>query len=180
LDNLNALDVKIIWDQTDLDNHEAYPIASDNLAVIVNQANPISSLTKGELIEIYRQQQKSWTDKSGAIRELSLWVYGEHDPVQKAFATIFSNNPLKIGSVNIAPDPDAIVSAISSDPNALGFIPRSWLVNGLREVTITPPLLDSYPILVVLPDQANDPDRLLIACLQGPIGQKALKQYYEN
>lgn len=180
LDDLNPFDLIIMWNETGLDVHEAYPIASDKLTVIVNSDNPISSLSREQLLEIYRQEQKTWTAPSGASQEISLWTYLEDDPVQKAFESVITDNPLKFGSVNVAPDPNAMVGAIQSDPNGLGFIPRSWLVDGLKELTVTPPLLNSYPILAILPDQVNDSSRSLVACLQAPTGQKALMKYYDN
>jgi hypothetical protein len=180
LDNLNPSTLIIMWNETGLDGHEAHPIASDKLLVIVNPDNPISSLRREQLLEIYLQEQKSWTVPSGASQEISLWAYIEDDPVQKAFESVLSDIPLKFRSVNIAPDPKAMVATIKSDPNALGFIPRSWLVDGIKELTITPPLMDSYPILAILPDQMNDPSRSLVGCLQAPTGQKPLMNYYNN
>lgn len=60
------------WDDEEW-NFDYYPIGLDALVFIVNEANPINSLTQQQLIDIYSGKTTNWSAVGGSDREIAAF-----------------------------------------------------------------------------------------------------------
>ena len=82
----------------------------------------------------------------------------------------------------IAPTSEAMLESISSDPGAIGFIPRSWITSDVQPIQIDPDLQIALhkPLLALTPTEPAGELKALVACLQSGSGQDKLAAYYEK
>ena len=100
-------------------------VGSEQIVVIVNKANPLEQLSNDEVGLIYAGQLSTWTDGSG--QPIQVWVLPEGDPVRRIFdQAILHTQPLTSQAI-LAPDPTAMLEAVSKNPNSIGYLPASFL-----------------------------------------------------
>jgi hypothetical protein len=134
-------------------------VGREQIDVIVNRDNPISQLSTSELSSIFSGQQITWNDTSA--QPIQLWVLPEGDPVRSIFdQAVLQTLPLSSEAM-LAPDPTAMLEAISQDVNSIGFLPASFL-NSIGSV-------DPGEVQIVQLDQSLESafDQPVIAITQG-------------
>jgi hypothetical protein len=113
--------------QTDPSDRAGYrsQVGREQIVVVVNQKNPISKLTGAELRLIFSGQQSTWNDSSA--NPIQVWVLPEGDPARVIFdQNVLQTQPLTTQAM-LAPDPTAMLEAISKDVNSIGYLPASFL-----------------------------------------------------
>jgi hypothetical protein len=94
-------------------------VGREQIDVIVNRDNPVLQLSAKELSSIFSGQQTTWNDYSA--RPIQVWVLPEGDPARLIFdRSILQSLPLTSQAM-LAPDPSAMLEAISLDENAIGI-----------------------------------------------------------
>ena len=97
-------------------------VGLDGIAVIVNQANPLTSLTKDQLSKIFSGATTDWSAAGGGSGTIHLYA---RDDKSGTFDTFKS---LVLGSANLASsarrfeDSSALSDAVANDANGIGFI----------------------------------------------------------
>ncbi len=97
-------------------------VGLDGIAVIVNQANPVTSLTKDQLSKIFSGGTTNWSMAGGGSGAIHLYA---RDDKSGTFDTFKS---LVLGSSNLASsarrfeDSSALSDAVANDVNGIGFI----------------------------------------------------------
>ena len=100
-------------------------IGAEQIAVIVNKDNPAVNLTSDELSQIYSGQRTTWIGASG--QPIQVWVLLEGDPVRNIFDQAVLQNQALTSQAMLAPDSGAMLEAISSDVDSIGYLPASFL-----------------------------------------------------
>ena len=173
--DLQTADFSFEWGERTSPPPFAAVIAQDRLAVVVNPANPISSLTVSQIKDLFSGKNDSWgpliqascascgTDFAGPIR---VYVYAPGGEMQLAAAWI-QPGPEAI----LAPDPAAVKAAIASEPYSVGFVPARWLDSSVKQVAIAGAEagLLSRPVLAMSPAEPQGARRAWLACLQAQI-----------
>ncbi len=173
--DLQSADFSFEWGERTNPQPFAAVIAQDRLAVVVNPSNPISSLTVGQIQDLFSGKNDNWgpliqasctacgTDFAGPIR---AYVYAPNGEMQLAAAWIHPG-PEAI----LAPDPAAVMAAIASEPYSLGFVPARWLDSSVKQVAIVGAEagLLSRPVLAMSPGEPQGARRAWLACLQAQI-----------
>ena len=150
-------------------------IAQDELAVIINPSNPISSLALDEIQRIFSGKDNAWaqiiqsncascgTNFDGPVK---TYVYAPTGEMQLA-APWISSGPEAI----LAPNPAAVVTAVASEPYSIGFVPARWLDSTIKQIEITgaDPQSFSRPVLAMAPSEPQGAKRAWLACLQEQI-----------
>jgi hypothetical protein len=77
--------------------------------------------------------------------------------------------------IHLAPNPAAMLAAVSGDPAAVGILPGAWLDDSVRSFDLGIQL----PVLITAPQTPTGPALDLAACLQGPVGQTILAERYQ-
>jgi len=127
-------------------------------------------LTLQEIKTIF---QKGYT-ASG--QPLQVWIL-QGDDVRRYFdAVILDGTDFLSAEVapqaRIAPDPAAMLVAVSSDPAAIGYLPATWLDDEVRPLVLDSALALKLrlPILALAKAEPQGVSRTLLGCLQAPAG----------
>ena len=146
-------------------------IGQDQLAVVVNPANPIASLTVSEMQALFSGKEDSWSQLvqqkcptcgsfGGSTR---VYIYASGGEMQLA-ADWIAAGPDDI----LAPDPAAVVAAVAGERYAIGFIPARWLDSTVKRVAIVDAEagLLSRPVLAMASAEPQGARRAWLLCVQ--------------
>lgn len=97
----------------------------EQIMVIVNQDNNLSQLSATELQSIFSGQKSNWENNAG--QPYQVWVLPSGDPVRTLFDGAVLQSTRLASEAMLAPDPEAMLEAISSDVSAIGYLPGSAL-----------------------------------------------------
>jgi hypothetical protein len=135
-----------------MESASLYQVGSEQIAIIVNQNNPLSKIKTDELRSIFSGQQKNWREESG--QPIQVWVYPQGDPVRTIFdQAVMQTSPLTTEAM-LAPDPSAMLEAVSENENAIGYLPESFLNKG---GTVDPGKINIVQLDSSLETQLNRP-----------------------
>lgn len=155
-------------------------LSDEEIVVIVNPANPISKLTPQALRSVFNGENERWDELGAGNQPVQVWVYPEGDEVSQVFQEeILSGKPFS-SLARLAPDPPAMREAMSQDPAAIGFLPKAWLSQDVKPVSIDQDAQGSLrqPILALSEAEPQGAVREFLYCLQSGPGQKVLSEHY--
>ncbi len=156
------------------------PLAQEELAVIVNQANPITHLSLTDLQSYFSGRLSGWTRSSDLVKTVQVWVYPTGNPLRSLFDTVVLNGSQVTSQAMTAPGPAEMLEAVGKDPSAIGFVPRAWLNGKVRAVSLDPDLEVALrlPVLALARKEPQGAARVLLGCLQQGEGQTLIKDRY--
>jgi hypothetical protein len=97
----------------------------DQLVLIVNVSNSTSQLSREGIEQIFSGGVSMWMDDQTV--PIQVWVLPGDDPSTPVFnSTIMAGQPLT-SEAHLAPDSHAMIEAISQNPGAIGFLPKTIL-----------------------------------------------------
>lgn len=153
-----------------------FQIGWERIVVVTSQANKLSQLTIDELRSIYSGQTLKWGDGIG--QPIKVWVFPIGDPIR----TLFDQAVMEAHSITteamLAPDPGAMLEAVSKDASAIGYLPESFITSDdaarTSNVKIIP-LVGSaneqlhQPVLAITQTEPQGLMRDLLVCLQSKV-----------
>jgi len=150
----------------------AVDIGSDRLALAAHPSNPLSSLTREELTEIYAAAGAGWDGLDGAQEngpggEIRNWGYANSEDIQQLIDSLVLAQPASAEASYLAPDPQALRQSVAADPAALGFVPAQLLDDSLKALQIEG--LDAaleQPILALAASEPQGALRQFLGCVQ--------------
>ena len=178
---------------------ESKPIGRDALVFIVNENNPVKSLTQQQLKDIYAGKITNWKDVGGEDLDIVAFQRGEDSGSQTLFKKLLIQDgelmdpPTELAPAAMGELVDSI-AAYNNSANAIGFsvyyyIDQMYSQPGLRLLAVddvTPSnntiADESYPLCnefyaVIHPDAAADsPERILYDWLDTDGGQDCIKK----
>ena len=109
----------------DIVDTNLFQVGWEQVIVVVNKDNQLSQLSNDDLKSIFSGQVSKW--ENGSNQSIQVWVMPEGDPIHAIFDNaIMRTQPLSSEAM-LAPDPGAMLEAISSDVDSIGYLPRSFL-----------------------------------------------------
>jgi len=178
-----AANLRLWWGDRPPPNMAAFPLGEEQLAVIAHQGNNLPT-SAGGLWRIVTGQVTTRLNNEGTPAPLTLWL-PLAGSAEDARLSAWLGNASRRGDARLAPSPQAMLTAISNDPAAIGFLPAAWMHTAAAQVSAvqalplpTPPAAWRAPVLVLLPPDAPPEARSLIACLQQGPGREALHEVY--
>ncbi len=168
-------EIRLWWGEPAADKLEgfSFQIGIDKIAIVVNQENALHDLRLDELARIFSGQMDRWS--SGDQAAIQVWVYPQGDPTRTLFDQAVLGSARISTEAMLAPDPQAMISAISSDPQAIGYLPASWLKADISStaIKIKPITLDSpvetqltQPVIAMTSIEPQGMLRQLLSCVQ--------------
>ena len=178
---------------------EQKPIGRDALVFIVNENNPVKSLTRQQLKDIYAGKITNWKEVGGEDLAIVPFQRGEDSGSQTLFRKLLIQGgelmdpPTELAPAAMGELVDSI-AAYNNSANAIGFsvyyyIDQMYSQPGLRLLAVdgvTPSndtiASESYPLCnefyaVIHPDTAADsPERQLYDWLDTDAGQECIKK----
>jgi phosphate transport system substrate-binding protein len=97
-------------------------IALDGIAVVVNPTNPVTTLTKAQIADVFAGKLRSWSDVGGGTQAIALHA---RDDKSGTFDTF---KHMVLGTRALAPNAtryessEALSDAVAEDARAIGFI----------------------------------------------------------
>jgi hypothetical protein len=180
-----SVDTNIISNNVELSLGEPTPIKEasylsqvglEQMAIIVNQDNILSQLSSDNLQSIYSGQTKYWDGAPG--QRIQVWVLPNGDPVRMYFdSAVLHSYPLTSEAL-LAPDPEAMLEAISRDANAIGYLPGSFLttmdptlVSKAKTIKVDTTLQDKLkqPVVAMTQTEPSGLMRELLICVQAVV-----------
>ena len=118
-------------------NYLEIPIGYDLLAIIVNEKNPIESLTIAQLKDIYQRKVKDWKEVGGLSGEISLYGRNPASGTYEFFKEIVLKGDYSPEMKQMA-GTAAIVDAVSQDIGGIGYVGIGYIkdVKGIKTVKI--------------------------------------------
>lgn len=156
-------------------------IARDDILVIVNPGLDLKQLSTGELQNLFSGVTTNWEQAGASDRSVEAWVYPSGDPLRVIFDRYALANRPVTSQAFIAPDPSAMLDAISAHPGAIGYLPGAWLTDTVHNVNLEPQLIEALfqPVLALAEREPQGAARILLACLQSAQGQAVLQERYQ-
>ncbi|HVN56105.1 MAG TPA: hypothetical protein VMT46_17370 [Anaerolineaceae bacterium] len=132
------------------------------IRVISHPGLSLTSLTLADLAAIYSGKMQEWP--GGASLPVQAWTYLPGDDLRIAFEGLVLNGETPVKAVYQAPDPAAMIQAVSQTPGAIGFIPSDWMSAKVHTVNLDRSL--SVPVVGLASAEPQGAARRLLACLQ--------------
>lgn len=178
--DFDSSDMVLWWGNKPDDVNFAFQIAEDELLVIVNPENLNTEVSASELGALFNGRIENWSEISIFDQQVSVWVYPEDSILSEVFKSAVLGDQGFSRLSHLAPSPGPMVEAISSDPGAIGFIPRAWFPNVVSRAEVDPDLQIAFrrPVLALLNSEPQSGVREFLACIQSGDGQEILKEKY--
>ena len=110
--------------------------AIDGVAVTVNPANPVKSLTKDQLKDIYSEKIDNWKALGGADHEITVYTRDESSGTRE----VFWEKALDKGAIStkalFVPSNGAMKTAVANDPYAIGYVSVGHMDETVAPVTL--------------------------------------------
>ena len=148
-------------------------IGKDQIILISNPANRIKRLTHNNLLDLYLGKIINWQSLTGTSTAVSFWTYPEGNPIRQKFEQVVLEGSKNFTPAFLAPDPGKMLSAVSEDAGAIGYIPKSWLVDMVNTITLDKVLDDNLvlPVFTTLKNEPKDAIGLFLSCVQTQTSQ---------
>ncbi|EIJ42914.1 ABC-type phosphate transport system, periplasmic component [Beggiatoa alba B18LD] len=162
-------------------------IAKDAIAALVHNDNPVQSLTKAQLKDIFTGKIKNWSEVGGEDLPIKPYVVKEASATYSVFAkAVLDNDPYQNIEV-ITPDA-RMIPAIARERGAIGQLSFSFLVGvkGVKPLTIdgqaatveNPQYPISRPLYFTTKGEAQGEVKAFLDWALSDEGQKIVKQRF--
>jgi len=166
-----------------------FPVGQDGVAVIVHPANDVRRLTTQEIRDIYQGRITNWLELGGEDRPILVVSREGGSGTRAEFDRLVMGDRRTTQAATIAPSSAAMVTSVSREPGAIGYVSMSYLNPTVHAVTVdgvTPTLEsvfdNSYPLrstLFIAGVREPEGDfRAFVGWVQSPEGQAIIARSY--
>jgi hypothetical protein len=180
IDRMNAqsADISLMYNHPIDPNLPAFQVGQDELVVIVNPQNQISSLSLLALNGILQNFFTRWEDVNPSQDkeipgDIEVLVYPRKDEIQKTIETRLNGNKSVGIRTSTLDEPGAVRDAVSKKPGAIGIIPKAYLTEGVKMVGISD-ISTNDLVITIIAQTRGQPGNLqttMINCLEQSSGQ---------
>ena len=128
----------------------AYQIDEEEIVVAVNRQSEIQDLLLEGVQDLFSSEK------------YQVWVYSSDSEMQELFDQFVMQGRSVSSFAKIAPSPQVMAEALSSESNAVGFIPKQEMTENLREVYS----MGTFPVLALTEAEPQGAVKNLLGCLQ--------------
>ncbi len=157
-----SADLTIRLGQPDALRTPAFQIGSDEIVVIVNPQNNISSLNPGQVRDLFSGRVASWKDLGGADLPVDIWSFNPDDDIQIQFNDISMLGQSISSRSHLAVSLQNMASSVANTPGSIGLLTKRAMVGNVQEAAGGV----SIPVLAIPGAEPQGAVRDLIACLQ--------------
>lgn len=165
-------------------------IAKDGIAVIVNSANKVTGLKMDQIKKIFTGEVKDWSEIGGAKGPITVVIREEGSGTRDAFNEIALGKGTKfVATAIIQNSTGAVKTAVTKDPNAVGFISLGSVDSAVKALTVDDvqpseaTVLDgsykiSRPFLFLTKGEPDAATKAFIDFILSDEGQKIVSEKY--
>lgn len=103
-------------------NLHTFPFAIDGVAIVVNPENTVQALSKKQLIDVFTGKITNWKALGGNDAAISIYTREDGSGTRETFETLALDNAQTLSSINVVNSNGAMKTAVSQDPNAIGYV----------------------------------------------------------
>ena len=111
-------------------------VAKDGLAIYLNEANTVASLSVAQLKGIYTGATTNWKQLGGPDKPITLYGRENSSGTYEYFKEHVLEKADFAASVQTLPGTAAVVSAVQKDPNGIGYGGAAY-VKGVKECAVS-------------------------------------------
>jgi len=111
-------------------------LARDGIAIIVPPSNPVINLTKDQVIAIFAGNITNWSQVGGPDKGIDVVAREEGSGTRTAFQDLVMGKALIKADAILQPSNGAVKTAVSSDPQAIGFISFGYIDSSVKALAI--------------------------------------------
>jgi hypothetical protein len=130
-----------------------YQIDEEEILIVTHRQSPIQNLTLEETQLLFA----GLGDPS-----VQVWVYASEDDVFEVFDQFAMMGRSVSSSARVAVNPQQMSDVLNSESNAVGILPRHWIVGNAREIYS----VAKVPVLAITQNEPQGAVNQLIGCLQ--------------
>ncbi|WKZ39706.1 MAG: hypothetical protein QY328_15710 [Anaerolineales bacterium] len=131
----------------------AFQIDEEEILVVVNRESSIQNLTLEEVQALFAGQG----DES-----VQVWAYASGLDLQMMFDQFVMKGRSVTSFARLASNPQEMSDVLGSESDAIGFLPKRWMMGSIREVYS----VGIFPILAITKNEPLGAVSQLIGCLQ--------------
>ncbi|WP_394026117.1 phosphate ABC transporter substrate-binding protein [Desulfovibrio falkowii] len=113
-----------------------FPFAIDGVAVAVNPANRVTGLTNAQIKDVFSGKIANWKEVGGADAPISLYVREDGSGTRETFEERALDKGVAASKANVVSSNGAMKTAVSQDPNAIGYVGIGHLDNSIKGISI--------------------------------------------
>lgn len=111
-------------------------IARDGLAVVVNHANPLNGLTRGQIRDIFSGKTRNWRDVGGADNPVRMISREEGSGTREAFTKLVMGQDRISRNALTQESNGAVRELVKNDPLAIGYMSLGLVQNEAKIVAV--------------------------------------------
>lgn len=143
----------------------------DKLKIIVNAKNPVTSLNKADLSDLFDGSLATWellSPPNGVyVVSVQVWSYLPESELANLTGSYLRTKITN--AAHLASHPGQVIEAVVDEPGAVGLVSDSWLVDkpeGVKTIDLPGEFLDQQiPVLAVTNSEPQGSLRTLLACV---------------
>ncbi len=167
----------------------AVVIAQDGLAILVNSANDLDSLSLEEVRAIFEGEILDWREMGGQLGEIMVTNYENGSEEHRAFAEMLMGERRVTPRAIVVPDGEAMIEWVGKHPQAIGYASMGYLGPGIKALQLEGIPLDgrmveegSYPLvrplILLTREETHQEIKSFVAFALGPSGQAIVGKRY--
>lgn len=101
---------------------EAFTIARDGISLLVHYNNPVTELSKQQIVDIYTGKTNSWQAITGKPDTIEVLSKTQNHAALSLFSEYFSLTTDTIKADRLLGDNQEVMQAVLDNPNAIGYV----------------------------------------------------------
>ncbi len=136
----------------------AASLGTDEIVVIAGEGVNLQNLSQTQLRQIYSDPNPLY----------QTWTYGDGNDLRLIFDEVVMDGTSVSPESQLSPNPAAMLEAIQDDPQAIGYIPDSWLTKDANKITLEGDLRESfaYPVIALTKTKPQGYLHSFLVCVQ--------------
>jgi phosphate transport system substrate-binding protein len=111
-------------------------LAKDGIAIVVNPSNPVTGLTKDQIIKVFSGEITNWSELGGTSGTITVVSREEGSGTRGAFEEMVMGKTLITDKAILQPSNGALRTAVSTTPLAIGFLSLGYVDNTVKALEV--------------------------------------------
>jgi len=163
---------------------KSYIITEDSISIVVNEKNPVKSLTITETREVFSGKINNWSQVGGLDKPITVIGREHGSGTYTVFEDTVMGNAAVDGRALVMTSTGAVLSTVVGDINSIGYVSSNYQAQGIRKLEIQSggnrTFVLSRPLLYVMPENKAGLARDYLDFCTGEEGRKTISTLREN
>jgi phosphate transport system substrate-binding protein len=111
-------------------------IARDGIALIANNANKVTGLSRSQVIDIYSGKIKDWSEVGGTAGSIHVVAREEGSGTRTAFQEMVMGKTMIVNTAILQSSNGAIRTTVAGDARAIGFLSFGYIDKEIKALSI--------------------------------------------